>query len=164
MLQAEIDCSEIDMKNVYYRCLNLENAMKILKLTMVFFLVVLSSSAFAGFDGNSPGECFSEPATPKTVTCRGTMAGVRNQVADPTRQTYFLKGILADGSFWLAFSQVTSNKAFLCNPPLTQQWLDIWDTAMASNAYYWIQFDTNTGICKSIVLMNGSSFKNKSAL
>jgi hypothetical protein len=143
--------------------------MKILKITtklMVFLLAILSPAAFAGFDATAknPGECFAEPATPQIVICRGSMAGVRNQIADAGRGAYFLKGMFADGTFWMQFNLSVNNKAFYCTPPSTQKWLDIWDTAIASNAYFWISFDTTTGICKEIVLMNGSQFKNKSAL
>lgn len=137
--------------------------MKILKITMVFLLAMLSSAVFAGFDATiqNPGECFSEPARAQMV-CRGTMAGIRNQ--PDARGAHFLKGIFEDGTVWLQFNLSVNNKGFYCTPPSTQKWLDIWDTAMTANAYFWISFDPKTGICKEIVLMNGSSFKNKSAL
>jgi hypothetical protein len=142
--------------------------MKILKISTLanrlfslVLLLTLSSVSFAGHDGNWPGDCSQAN---NIVTCTGSMAGVRKQTADPGRYVYFFKSTFENGYTYMSFQQKFNNKIFRCNPPGTQEWLDIWDNVMMSNAYYLVKYDVDTGVCKEVNVINGSAFKNASAL
>jgi hypothetical protein len=135
-----------------------------IKASQLFSLVSLltiSSVSFAGLDMNTAGQCSQ---TDNIVTCNGTMAAIRKQTADSGRHAFFYKAQVEPGVTWMLFYQQFNNKIYMCSPPGTQEWRDMWDTAMMSNAWYEVKYYANTGVCMDVRITNGSAFKNASAL
>ena len=107
------------------------------------------------------GQCFVEPNLIlgiRMTTCRGTMAGIRNQITDRDRAANFFQ--YESGS--LLFIMSVDGRSYSCGAPpsLTA----VWTTVINANSWFNLTFDPASGICYFLVGGSGSSLKNASAL
>jgi|KBSMisStandDraft_5_1062788.scaffolds.fasta_scaffold21909_5 hypothetical protein len=126
-------------------------------------LFLMSAPAIAGRNDTSvnTGQCFVEPNLIQGIrmtTCRGTMAGIRNQTTDGDRAANFFK--YDSGS--LLFSMWANGQFYSCTAPSSLN--ETWTTVINANAWFNITFDRAAGLCYFLVAGSGSSLKNASAL
>jgi hypothetical protein len=117
-----------------------------------------SASALAGSDVSSywTGYCYQDSGS--TMLCNGTMAGIRNQTADPGRSAVF--GYTSAGTAY--FYMALNNMEYTCSAPWSMN--DAIKAAMASPGYFLIQYNINTGVCTYLSVASGSSLKGASSL
>jgi hypothetical protein len=131
-------------------------------IALMAMLLGTSHAAYAGYDGTRDwqGGCVKQGTI---VSCSGTMAGIRAQLGDRERYVYFNKWF-SPGFVWLNFTGRFVGTDYSCTAPSTPEWINQWDAALSANAYFRLEFDSTSGTCTLLQVLNGSSFKNASAL
>jgi len=136
---------------------NHRHSLKALAISLLGSLTfAFSVSAFAGMDltPSLTGGCYQSGTT---VSCYGSMAGIRNQTSDYGRDARF--GYASGyGYFYMAID----GASYFCSAPSSMN--DTIKLAMTAPGYFQVQLNINTGVCTYIALETGSSERNASSL
>lgn len=135
---------------------------KLFTFALPILSIAISSITLAGTDfvktmpTDSYGKCTQSG---NTMSCTGSFRAIRTQQTDPNRWANISITNGGGGGIHMQYNNILYN----CIAPNTQAWNDAFLAAISSS-YFMVSYNVNTGVCQSLQVLDGSQFRNLSAL
>jgi hypothetical protein len=135
---------------------------KLFTVALLVLSIAISSTVFAGTDfvKTMPTESYGKcTQSGDTMSCTGSFRAIRAQQTDASRWANISITNGGGGGIFMQYN----NTFYGCVAPNTQAWNHAFLAAISSS-YFMVSYSVNTGVCQSLQVLDGSQFRNLSAL